>query len=96
MRKTIYIMPAAEKKKMDIEIYFSKIYACAVKICISLVVTALAAHHLIALAYAERGYKAVGGEYIAIPIVFAITYKITGFTMKFISTKVVRKWKKEK
>lgn len=96
MRKTIYIMPAKEKEKLDIDSFLSKVYAYAVRVCISLAVTGLVAWYLIALAYAERGYNAVGGEYIAIPSVFFGIYKLTGLIMKFISAKVVRMWKKEK
>ena len=63
MRKTIYIMLAEEKMKLDIASIFSKIYAYAVRICISLFITYLVTQCLIAVAYSERGYKAVGGAY---------------------------------
>lgn len=83
MRKTIYIMLTEEKIELDIAKIFSKVYAYVAKICISLFVTDLVSWHLIAIAYEERGYEAVGGEYIAIPIVFLAVYKFIGFVMKF-------------
>ena len=96
MRKTIYIMLEEEKTKLDIANVFSRIYAYAARICISLFITVLAAQYLIATAYAERGYKAVGGEYMMIPTVFFAAYKIIGLVMKFISAKAVKAWKKRK
>ncbi|MCM1179950.1 MAG: hypothetical protein NC347_06820 [Clostridium sp.] len=96
MRKTIYIMLAEEKMKLDIANVFSRIYAYAVRICISLFITALAAQYLIAAAYEERGYKAVGGEYLMIPVVFFVAYKLIGLVMKFLSAKAVKAWKKGK
>lgn len=96
MRKTIYIMLAEEKMELDIAKIFSKVYAYVAKICISLFVTDLVSRHLIAIAYEERGYEAIGGEYIAIPIVFLAVYKFIGFIMKFLSAKVAKVWKKEK
>ena len=84
-----------EKIEFDIAKIFSKIYGYATRICISILVTNLATQYLITMAYAERGYEAVGGEYIAIPIVFLIVYKFTGFVIRF-SIKVVKAWKREK
>ncbi|MCM1223751.1 MAG: hypothetical protein NC548_55800 [Lachnospiraceae bacterium] len=96
MRKTIYIMLAGEKTKPGIADVLSRAYAYMVRICISLFITDLAARFLIGFAFAERGYEAVGGEYIAIPVVFFGIYKITGLVGKFISAKVVKTWKKRK
>lgn len=96
MRKTIYIMLIEEKVKLDIEKIFAEVYASVTKICISLFITALVARQLIDVAYAERGYEAVGGEYIAIPVVFFGIYKVIGFIKRFLSVKVVKAWKKRK
>lgn len=96
MKKTIYIMLAEEKAKLDIAKVFSKIYAYVSQFCISAFITYLLAQYLITVAYEERGYKAVGGEYIAIPVVFFMSYKFIGFVMKFVSVKVEKTWKKEK
>ncbi len=96
MRKTIYIILAEEKMKLDIASIFSRIYAYAVRICISLFITYLVTQCLIAVAYAERGYKAVGGEYMMIPVVFFVAYKLIGLVMKFLSAKSVKAWKKRK
>lgn len=94
MRRTIYTMLAEEKIELDIAKFLSKVYAYVAKICISIFVTDLAAQYLITIAYEERGYEAVGGEYIAIPIVFLAVYKFIGFVMKFLSVKVAKAWKK--
>lgn len=96
MRKTIYIMLTDEKIELDIAKIFSKVYAYVTKICISLFITDLMAQYLIAVAYAERGYKAVGGEYMMIPVVFFVVYKLIGLVMKFLSAKAVKAWKKRK
>lgn len=90
MRKTIYIMLTEEKIELDIAKIFSKVYAYVTKICISLFITDLMTQYLIAVAYAERGYKAVGGEYMMIPVVFFVTYKLIGLVMKLLSVKVVK------
>ncbi len=66
------------------------------KICISIFITALVARCLITFAYEERGYEAVGGEYMVIPVVFFAVYKLTGVIMKFLSGKAVKTWIKEK
>lgn len=96
MRKTIYIMLTEEKIELDIAKIFSKVYAYVTKICISLFITDLVTQYLIAVAYAERGYKAVGGEYMMIPVVFFVTYKLIGLVMKLLSVKVVKAWKRRK
>lgn len=96
MRKTIYIMLTEEKIELDIAKIFSKVYAYVAKICISLFITDLSAQYLITTAYEERGYKAAGGEYMLIPVIFFAVYKFIGLVMKFLSVKVVKAWKKKK
>ena len=96
MKKTIYIMLMEEKVKLDAEKIFAEVYASVTKIGISLFITVLVAQQLIDVAYAERGYRAVGGEYIAIPIVFFGVYKVIGFIKRFLSVKVVKAWKRGK
>lgn len=95
MRKIIYIT-LTEKIELDVAKIFSKVYSYGAKIYISIFVTGLAARYLIAIAYEERGYEAVGGEYMVLPVVFFVVYKFTGFVMKFLSVKVAKAWKKEK
>lgn len=94
MRRTIYIMLTEEKIELDIAKFFSKVYAYVAKICISIFVTDLAAQYLIATAYEKRGYEAVGGEYIVLPVVFFVVYKFIEFVMRFFSVKVAKAWKK--
>ncbi len=96
MRKIIYIMLMEEKIKLDMDKLLSKAYAFTLKMCISLFITDLAERYLIAVAYAERGYEAVGGEYMVLPVIFFVVYKFIGLVMKFLSVKVVKAWKKEK
>lgn len=55
---------------------------CFAKLIISLSVTTAVGIWAIQKAYEDRGYQAVGGEYLLIPLVFVFVYWLLGYVFE--------------
>lgn len=73
----------------------NKILDCLIRLGATFLAVTPIAVRLCALAYAERGYRAVGGEWILILLVALSVWWLTGFGIKALDRAIERREKRE-
>lgn len=85
-----YLFWTCKGDESKISRFFIKFILLVYRLCISGTITYLCTTWTIEFASSQRGYKAYGGEYFIIPLVFYTTYKGMGF-LKRLSQKTCKK-----